>query len=52
MSKHRVTVDTGGTFSDFVFFNEADGEISITKLASTPPNKPFQASLNGVEDIA
>ena len=22
MSKYRVTVDTGGTFSDFVFFNE------------------------------
>ena len=30
MAKYRVTVDTGGTFSDFVFFNEETGEISIT----------------------
>ena len=30
MSKYRVTVDTGGTFSDFVFFNEDSGEIAIT----------------------
>jgi len=28
MAKYRVTVDTGGTFSDFVFFNEESGEIS------------------------
>ena len=51
MSKYRVTVDTGGTFSDFVFFNEDSGEITFTKLASTLPNKPIQASLNGVEDL-
>jgi N-methylhydantoinase A/oxoprolinase/acetone carboxylase beta subunit len=25
MAKYRVTVDTGGTFSDFVFFNEDTG---------------------------
>ena len=36
MAKYRVTVDTGGTFSDFVFFNEESGEISITKVPSTP----------------
>jgi N-methylhydantoinase A/oxoprolinase/acetone carboxylase beta subunit len=28
MAKYRVTVDTGGTFSDFVFFNENTGMIS------------------------
>jgi N-methylhydantoinase A len=50
MSKFRVTVDTGGTFSDFVFFNEDTGEISITKVPSTP-KEPFQAVLNGVKEL-
>ncbi len=50
MSKYRVTVDTGGTFSDFVFFNEDTGEISITKVPSTP-KEPFQAVLNGVNEL-
>lgn len=35
MAKYRVTVDTGGTFSDFVFFNEETGKISIAKVSST-----------------
>ena len=35
MSNYRVTVDTGGTFSDFVFFSEDTGEITITKVPST-----------------
>src|SRR5919106_1467923 len=50
MSKYRVTVDTGGTFSDFVFFNEDSGEISITKVPSTP-REPFQAVLKGVREL-
>jgi N-methylhydantoinase A len=50
MSKVRVTVDTGGTFSDFVFFNEQSGEINITKVPSTP-KEPFQAILNGVKEL-
>ena len=50
MAKHRVTVDTGGTFSDFVFFNEDTGEITITKVPSTP-KEPFQAVLNGVKEL-
>jgi len=50
MSKYRVTVDTGGTFSDFVFFNENGGEISITKVPSTP-KEPFQAVLNGIKEL-
>ena len=50
MSKYRVTVDTGGTFSDFVFFNEESGEITITKVPSTP-KEPFQAVLNGVKEL-
>src|SRR5574341_1538738 len=50
MAMHRVTVDTGGTFSDFVFFNEDNGEISITKVPSTP-KEPFQAVLNGIKEL-
>jgi len=50
MTKHRVTVDTGGTFSDFVFFNETSGEIAITKVPSTP-KEPFQAVLNGIKEL-
>ena len=50
MAKYRVTVDTGGTFSDFVFFNEDTGEITITKVPSTP-REPFQAVLNGVKEL-
>jgi len=50
MSKYRVTVDTGGTFSDFVFFNEDTGAITISKLPSTP-GEPFQAVLNGVKEL-
>jgi N-methylhydantoinase A len=50
MSKYRVTVDTGGTFSDFVFFNEDTGAITITKVPSTP-REPFQAVLHGVKEL-
>jgi len=50
MDKYRVTVDTGGTFSDFVFFNESSGEITITKVPSTP-REPFQAVLNGLKEL-
>ncbi|MGH9857116.1 MAG: hydantoinase/oxoprolinase N-terminal domain-containing protein, partial [Acidobacteriota bacterium] len=49
MPNYRVTVDTGGTFSDFVFFNEDNGAISITKVPSTP-KEPFQAVLNGLKE--
>src|ERR1041385_7734478 len=50
MSKYRVTVDTGGTFFDFVLLHEDRGEMSITKVPSTP-KEPFQAVLNGVKEL-
>src|SRR5262249_48835558 len=50
MAKYRVLVDTGGTFSDFVFFDEDSGKIAITKVPSTP-KEPFQAVLNGVNEL-
>src|SRR5262245_17033622 len=45
----RVGVDTGGTFTDFVF--ERGQRLEIFKLASTPSN-PAQAILDGLERIA
>src|SRR5580704_7598989 len=48
MPRYRVAVDTGGTFSDFVYLNEATGAVSITKIPSTPDD-PSRAILQGVE---
>jgi len=50
LGKYRVTVDTGGTFSDFVCFDEDTGAISITKLPATPDD-PSRAILNGIETL-
>jgi N-methylhydantoinase A len=50
MSRFRVAVDTGGTFSDFVFFDEARGALTIAKLPSSPAN-PSDAILAGVQRL-
>ena len=50
MGKYRVTVDTGGTFSDFVCLDEDTGAISITKLPATPDD-PSRAILRGIETL-
>src|SRR5215469_18279367 len=50
LAKYRVTVDTGGTFSDFVCFDEDTGAISITKLPATPDD-PSSAILSGIETL-
>jgi N-methylhydantoinase A len=50
MARYRVTVDTGGTFSDFVYLNEETGELSIAKVASTPDD-PSRAILAGIEAL-
>ena len=47
--KVRVGVDTGGTFTDFVF--EANGRLEIFKLASTPSD-PSRAIAAGLQNIA
>src|SRR5436190_3810826 len=44
----RVGVDTGGTFTDFVF--ELNGRLEIFKLPSTPSD-PSQAILSGLSRI-
>jgi N-methylhydantoinase A len=50
MARYRVTVDTGGTFSDFVYLEEETGTLSIAKLPSTPDD-PSRAILAGVERL-
>ena len=45
----RAGVDTGGTFTDFVF--ESEGELRIFKLASTPDD-PSRAITEGLRRIA
>ncbi|MDQ2920699.1 MAG: hydantoinase/oxoprolinase family protein [Acidobacteriota bacterium] len=45
----RVGVDTGGTFTDFVF--ELNGNLQIFKLASTPAD-PAHAIIAGLQRIA
>src|SRR5262245_14141066 len=50
MARYRVTVDTGGTFSDFVYLNESTDEVTISKVPSTPDD-PSRAILAGVESL-
>src|SRR5215472_13710981 len=50
MPRYRVTVDTGGTFSDFVYLDEATGAVAIAKVASTPDD-PSRAIIQGVEGL-
>ncbi|MEE8084773.1 MAG: hydantoinase/oxoprolinase N-terminal domain-containing protein, partial [Alphaproteobacteria bacterium] len=50
MSRYRITVDTGGTFTDVVYFDEARREITIHKLPSTPHN-PSEAIVSGVRHL-
>lgn len=48
-SSIRVGVDTGGTFTDFVF--ESNGELQVFKLASTPLD-PSLAIKTGLQRVA
>jgi N-methylhydantoinase A len=47
MGRYRLTVDTGGTFSDFVYLDEDTRQVSVAKLPSTPDD-PSRAILAGV----
>lgn len=48
MSQYRLTVDTGGTFSDFVLLDEQTGAYRILKVPSTPDD-PGRAILDGLD---
>lgn len=47
MSKVRVAVDVGGTFTDVCIFDEESHLIRVTKVPSTP-HDPLVAVMNGV----
>lgn len=46
----RIGIDTGGTFTDVVAFDEVDGSVTTTKTPSTP-HDPSVGFLNGVEKV-
>lgn len=47
MTKYRVAVDVGGTFTDVYVFDEKTKNISIAKTSSTPSD-PEKGVLNGI----
>ena len=50
MSRYRLGVDTGGTFTDLCVFEETSGDVKITKVPSTPAN-PALAVINGIRKL-
>ena len=46
----RIGIDTGGTFTDVVAFDELDGTVTTTKTPSTPSD-PSVGFLAGVEKV-
>jgi N-methylhydantoinase A len=46
----RVGIDTGGTFTDVVAFDEDSGELVTTKTPSTPAN-PADGFMAGIEKV-
>ena len=44
----KIGIDTGGTFTDFVVFDDQTGSMETFKLSSTPGN-PSHAILRGLE---
>jgi N-methylhydantoinase A len=46
----RVGVDTGGTFTDVVAFDEGSGELAATKTPSTPDD-PARGFMEGVRKV-
>lgn len=50
MSRYRLTVDTGGTFADFVLFDQISGTYRILKIPATPDD-PGRAILNGLHQL-
>ena len=49
--KYRLGIDTGGTFTDVVLFDEAEKKIAVTKTPSTPSN-PALAVIHGIDKIS
>lgn len=47
MSRYRVAVDVGGTFTDIFVFEEESGRTSVTKVPSVPDD-PAKGILAGI----
>ena len=50
MPRLRIGIDTGGTFTDVVAFDEVTGEVTVTKTPSTPAD-PAQGFMTGLAKI-
>ena len=48
MTSVRIGIDTGGTFTDLIAFDVADGTVTSCKVASTPA-EPLRAFLGSIE---
>jgi N-methylhydantoinase A len=48
---YRLGIDVGGTFTDFLLFNEGTGEMLLTKTPSTPADQSIGV-LNGIRKIS
>jgi len=48
---YRLGIDVGGTFTDFLLFNEGSGEMLLTKTPSTPTDQSIGV-LNGIRKIS
>ena len=46
----RIGIDTGGTFTDVVAFDETTGELTVTKTPSTPAD-PAHGFMTGLEKM-
>ncbi|MCD1286880.1 MULTISPECIES: hydantoinase/oxoprolinase family protein [unclassified Brevibacterium] len=46
----RIGIDTGGTFTDIVAFDETTGTLTTTKTPSTPSN-PADGFINGIDKV-
>lgn len=48
---YQIGIDVGGTFTDFVLYNDETGETSIHKMPSTPAD-PSRAAIAGIEALS
>ena len=49
MSRWRVGVDSGGTFTDICLFEESEGRVEVWKVPSTPDD-PSRGIAQGVDE--
>ncbi len=47
---HKLGIDVGGTFTDFVLLDESTGEIIVHKCLTTPGD-PSDAAVDGIQEL-